>query len=715
MKESPHDPSWCGDSFYKTRSNDMEKHFLQLNMESIAVIPEFPSSPVAHALKMLSRDWNQVLGSPLHTELHGKGNRSPNIILRYVEESDGCPDRPETFVYRFISGTDGPVMHIAGTDDLGLVYGILHFSKEYLGVDPFWFWADLPPACKSSILIPATDYLSPEPAVRYRGWFVNDEVCLIGWKEEYPPTFDVWQPVFEALLRCGGNMVIPGTDLPKNGIHWDLASEMGLWITHHHAEPLGAELFLRAYPGHTASYKDHPDLFEHLWQEAIDKQKDKKLVWVLSFRGQGDKPFWENDPSFQTPAQRGGLISQVIRKQYDMIHEAVAQPVCSVALYGEIAELYKAGHIELPEDVIKIWADNGYGKMVSRRHGNINLRTPALPDQDDGGKHGIYYHVTFHDLQASNHLTMFPSSAAFIAEEVEAAFHAGAKEYVLVNSGNIRQHVYTLDLLSQLWNCGQVTVSEHLDPFVRKHFSGSHDGISSLYQRYSEHTIPYGPHRDDRAGEEFYHHPARRIIGHWLRGQHHEPDSGLYWATGEIPFSEQVQWFGRKCEDAIGGWKAWLQDGCHLLEQLNPEDQRRLKDHLLFHGELHLSGCMGFSALAKSYAAFREAYYPQAFVYANQSMRHYADGLTAMRLAENGKWTNFYRADWLTNIESTVNNLDTLRRFIRMFGDSPDFFLWYKEYLMPETEKHIYLENTHRNPLSDTDLANTLEKRFQME
>jgi hypothetical protein len=42
---------------------------------------------------------------------------------------------------------------------------------------------------------------------------------------------------------------------------------------------------------------------------------------------------------------------------------------------------------------------------------------------------------------------------------------------------------------------------------------------------------------------------------------------------------------------------------------------------------------------------------------------------------------------------------------VRIHGDSPDMFLWYKEYLMPETEKHIYLENTHRNPLSDDELA----------
>ena len=35
--------------------------------------------------------------------------------------------------------------------------------------------------------------------------------------------------------------------------------------------------------------------------------------------------------------------------------------------------------MQIPEDVILIWADNGYGKMVSRRQGNHNPRVSALP------------------------------------------------------------------------------------------------------------------------------------------------------------------------------------------------------------------------------------------------------------------------------------------------------------------------------------------------
>ena len=83
-----------------------------------------------------------------------------------------------------------------------------------------------------------------------------------------------------------------------------------------------------------------------------------------------------------------------------------------------------------------------------------------------------------------------------------------------------------------------------------------------------------------------------------------------------------------------------------------------------------------------------------------------------MEAAEHGKWKHFFRADWLTNVRSTLYSVQALRMFLRMYGDNPDYFLWHKEYLMPESEKKIYLENTHRNPPSDDDLAKRLKIHF---
>ncbi|WP_117170015.1 glycosyl hydrolase 115 family protein [Paraliobacillus sediminis] len=680
-----------------------------IDKDTVINIPKVTESAFQHGLDIFIRDFKKVIG---HQPAIVSNKTLANLIIRYPEMDEDIVNQEESFLIRFTKMHNTSVMHLIGSDDLGIVFGLLYISKKYFGVDPFWFWSDIEIPKKSSVIIPIQTYDSEMPAVRYRGWFVNDEDCLIGWKEGYPPTEEVWLPVFEALLRCGGNMVIPGTDLPRDGIHFELASEMGLWITHHHAEPLGAEMFSRAYPNKKPSYKQHPALFEQLWEEAIIKQKHKKVLWVLSFRGQGDRPFWDHDPDYNTAKKRGGLISSVINRQFEMVKAHVQNPVCCMALYGEIAELYRQGEVTVPDGVIKIWADNGYGKMVSRRNGNTNQRVSTLPSPSDGESHGIYYHITFHDLQASNHLTMFPSSSELIRDELVSAFSAQANSYLLLNSGNVRPHLYQLDLVSNLWKKGNVNINVHLSEFISRLFSTYHDEIFAVYKDYVKITIQYGENKDDRAGDEFYHHTARKLIGHWLTGKTDQSLEKLHWATGDLPFEKQIEWFDTKCRERINKWQD-LKVRCYVIKRkLNPIEQTRFQDLLIMQIELHESGCKGLVSLCESYYSYQSAKYPQAFVQASIAMRHYQAGIDVCKRSEHGKWKNFFSADWLTNMDITIYNLDTLRKYIRMYGDSPDFFLWYKAYLMPESEKNIYLENTHREPLSDDDLAEMLEKKF---
>ncbi len=123
----------------------------------------------------------------------------------------------------------------------------------------------------------------------------------------------------------------------------------------------------------------------------------------------------------------------------------------------------------------------------------------------------------------------------------------------MVNSGNILPHLYTLDLAANLWTYGNVDVKEHLADFIGQLYSRQQQEICQLYRDYSRCTIVYGPHKDDRAGEEFYHHPARQIMGFWLQGKEGS-DERLCWTAGEKPFAEQVRWFKEKAELAIPGW-----------------------------------------------------------------------------------------------------------------------------------------------------------------
>lgn len=651
----------------------------------------FPSvtPPIKHARDIFTRDFKKVFAE------EPKSGKDVEILNECGELDN------EQF---HITITDENIT-VRCADELGVIYALLYMSREFLGVDDFWYWTEKEPMKRNMIALTSREYLSPKAKVRYRGWFVNDEVCLIGWSDEYPPSRKVWEIVFETLLRLGGNMVIPGTDLPRNGQHFDIASEMGLYITHHHAEPLGGEMFLRAYPDKEASYDKHPDLFEKLWRDAIDKNKDKKIVWTLGFRGQGDAPFWMNDPKYTTPQSRADVIRKVIDKQYAMICEKIENPVCAVYLYGEITELYEGGYLKLPKNFIKIWSDNGYGKMVTRRQGTHNPRTPSLPKED--GMHGLYYHITFHDLQASSHLTLLGNTVEFVNDELDAAFNAGADDYLLLNCGNIRPHVYTLSLVAQKWNCGETDIDRFKQNFAQKYF-GDIDAID-CYNEYFDACIQYGENEDDKAGDEIYFHTARRICVDWTKGNN--LSKGLVYATGYVSLLEQTQFFGRKCRTAVNMFTALVRKCEAVLDELSMGSVF-FEDNILFQAKLHLYGAKGLYTLCRAYEYYEHKDMPLCFITLTDAMNEFNMAVKLLEEGEHGKWKNFYSCDWLTNVRVTVYAVDSMRKYIRMIGDGPDFFAWHKNYCMPETERNIYLENTQRRTLSDDELCEALKKNY---
>jgi hypothetical protein len=158
--------------------NDRKDNRLRLNGRVRIGISGAPPSPVRHALRMLVRDIEVVLGA--EPELVTGRHETADIYIRLAEEQDNCAQRPEAFGFRFHSDGSAPCMSIIGRDELGLVYGILEFSRIFLGIEPFWFWMDQAIVPRYEIDIPCENYDSPASKVRFRGWFVNDEVCLIG-------------------------------------------------------------------------------------------------------------------------------------------------------------------------------------------------------------------------------------------------------------------------------------------------------------------------------------------------------------------------------------------------------------------------------------------------------------------------------------------------------------------------------------------------------
>ncbi len=645
---------------------------------------------------------------------------------------------------------------IHASSDLGFIYGILYLSERYLDIRPFWFWMDQKIASKEWVEIPEGIIESKPALVRFRGWFFNDEVLMMKWN--YNKADKGWKMAFEALLRCGGNMAIPGTDRMSER-NRQLATDMGLWITHHHAEPLGAELFARAYPDVPANYMQYPEKFEKLWEDAVIAQKDCKVVWNVCFRGQGDSPFWTSDTTgaFDTPQKRGRLISDLIRRQCEIVRKYVEQPVFCTNLYGEIMELYEQGFIEFDADIIKIRADNGYGRMVTRRQGNHNPRINAMPDSADIGAQGIYYHVSFYDLQAANHITMLPNSVSFVNRELTEVLRNGGNDFWVINCSNVRPHVYFLDVVRKKWlgeNAEEMlTDAEHSREFVQEYFPAQREimkNIADCYAAWPDAMISYGTHEDEHAGEQLYMDNVR-LLARQLLIDPQQPIDHLYWLTGEWPMGQKDSETGTKAEKKriiLAEQAAILADTCRVgLERLEAYEKkcqevyRMMSDEenacdqtdtdcsgknqpvqpaaelfrttLLLQVQLHLLCAKGTAAFGDAIQAYTQAMQQpekhsvnikQAFLLAGRSAEYFLAALNCLDNAETGVWETFYSNDCFADIKHTLFMVQKAMGLFRELGDDHWHVRWQREHCFPEGDRNVFLLMTTENHMTDWEL-----------
>lgn len=103
--------------------------------------------------------------------------------------------------------TDGDKLVIMGSDKRGTIYGIYELSRQ-IGVSPWYWWADVPVAKHDELFIIPGSYTDGEPAVKYRGIFINDEwPSFGGWasKRFGGVNSKMYATIFELLLRLKAN------------------------------------------------------------------------------------------------------------------------------------------------------------------------------------------------------------------------------------------------------------------------------------------------------------------------------------------------------------------------------------------------------------------------------------------------------------------------------------------------------------------------------
>ena len=398
---------------------------------------------------------------------------------------------------------------VSGSDDRGVMFGVYRFCSDFLGVDPFYFWSDLEPERRSEQeWADGIELAQDEPAFKYRGWFINDEDFLNGFRPEengarridYPLYHVCFGPkladiIYETAVRAGFNMMVCASYVdilnPDEKRLVDVASSRGLYITMHHQEPVGAgALFLDVHFPEMkgTTYASHPDLWRKAWKAYVAEwSKVPDVIWQLGLRGRRDRPFWAvlkpggswSDWGVESPEEdrrRAELISQAMREQVEMIGEATeGRPFrTATQLWMEGADLYRKGLLTIPEGTIVMFSDNSPGLKFQPDIGGVKNLPAGYP-------YGLYYHLAV--VHGNHWCELVPPTRT--RQVLLDARTKGASELVLVNVSNVRPFLFTLGAVAELLRDGEASDSEvFLRRWCARRFGEGADAAVRAFGRY---------------------------------------------------------------------------------------------------------------------------------------------------------------------------------------------------------------------------------------
>jgi len=379
----------------------------------------------------------------VHTIVIGSIEKSP--LVKQLTDTSAIAGKWESFLTQVV----GRTLVIAGSDKRGTIYGIYDLSEQ-IGVSPWYWWADVPVAHKDALYVKPGRFLQGEPAVKYRGIFLNDEApSLSGWTHEKFGGFNskFYVKVFELILRLKGNYLWPAMwgnafneDDPLNP---KLADEYGIVMgTSHHEPMLRAQQEWKRHGKGPWNYATNPDVLRAFWDHGIERNKAYESIVTLGMRGDGDMPM----------AATGGLdankalLEKIVADQRAIIANRMGPDVARVpqdwALYKEVQEYYDAG-MRVPDDVTLLWCDDNWGNI---------RRLPTPDERKRAGGAGIYYHFDYVG-GPRNYKWLNTNPISKVWEQMNLAYEYDARRIWIVNVGDLKPMEFPIEyFLSLAWN-----------------------------------------------------------------------------------------------------------------------------------------------------------------------------------------------------------------------------------------------------------------------
>ena len=457
-----------------------EKGDLFLTEGTVSIgIDAADAKAVAIAAQTLAADFGRVTGrqaqvvntadARILVGTIGKSSFIDQLVKQKKIDGSLLKGKREKYI---ITMTDGQLV-IAGSDRRGTVYGIYELSEQ-MGMSPWYYWADVPVEQHQRIYINNGVYTDGEPAVEFRGIFLNDEApCLTSWvKNTFGTDYGdhrFYEKVFELILRLRGNMMWPAmwgwafyADDPLNS---KAADDMGIIMGTSHHEPMARnhqEYARRRGEWGPWNYQKNEQKLNQFFREGIERMKGTEDMVTIGMRGDGDEAMSKDADT--------KLLENIIANQRRIIKEVTGKPAEKTtqvwALYKEVQDYYDAG-LRVPDDVMILISDDNWGDI---------RRVPTAAERSRKGGWGIYYHVDYVGAPRNTKwLNVTQTQQMF--EQLSLAYDFGIQRMWILNVGDLKPMEYPIQLFMDMaWSPKDYTVqtvTDHTRSFFGSVFCNS--------------------------------------------------------------------------------------------------------------------------------------------------------------------------------------------------------------------------------------------------
>ena len=499
------------------------QHFtlIEQGLPTAILVADTEDGGIMHAIQDLRKDFSNVCGHEPQISTCQKNAAVPSraryIIIGNVEspliqqltkkkliDAKALKGKVEKYVMQTISnplpGVDEALV-IAGSDKRGTIYGIYELSEQ-MGVSPWYYWADTPIEKQQNLAIEKGSYTAGEPAVRYRGIFLNDEApCLTTWvKNTFGTDFGghaFYEKVFELILRLRGNFLWPAmwgwafyADDPENSV---LADKMGIIMGTSHHEPMARnhqEWARKRGQYGEWDYNKNQEVIDQFFREGVRRSKNNEDLITIGMRGDGDAAMG-NDEEGKNDQANIELLEKIVKNQRDIIAQETGRPAKERqqvwALYKEVQRYYDRG-LKVPDDAIILFSDDNWGDI---------RRLPSEREKAHKGGFGMYYHVDYVGApRNSKWLNVTP--VQHIWDQMTLTYQYGVDKLWVLNVGDLKPMEYPITLfLDMAWDPTRYTASNLLDhtrKFCLEQFGEPYANeaarLLNLYSQYNGRVTP---------------------------------------------------------------------------------------------------------------------------------------------------------------------------------------------------------------------------------